>query len=84
MTAIIIPLKQPPSPPQRQPRTLTRSVRCDGAQFDSQWVLGFLIILHRMVVAPRAVKEAPAAQNGTIREVEPEVGGEVAALTLPP
>ena len=36
-----------------------------------------------MVVTPGAVKEAPATQNGSIGEVEPEVGGEVAALTFP-
>ena len=36
-----------------------------------------------MVVAARAVEEAPATQDATVCEVEPEVGGEVTPLAFP-
>ena len=58
----------------------------NGAQFDSQRSPAsiVLVVIHGVVVAAAAVKELPAAGDDAVSEVEPEVGGEVTELTLPP
>ena len=41
-------------------------------------------MIHSVVVAAAAVKEFPATGNDSVSQVEPEVGGQITELTLPP
>lgn len=36
-----------------------------------------------MIISPGAVEEPPAAEHGAVRQVEPEVRGQVALVALP-
>ena len=63
--------------------TLTGPIRSDGPQFHSERVACVSVMLQRMPVAPRAVKEPLPTQHGAIGQVQPEVLPKVAPGTLP-
>ena len=62
---------------------LTCRVGGDGSQFDGQWVLHVVVVLHRVVVPATAVEEAAPTQDRTVGQVQPEVGGQLTLLALP-
>lgn len=70
-------------PPPCSPLLLTSPVRSNGSQLHSQWVASLPVMLHRVVVAPTAIEVAPAAEDGSVGHVEPQVLPHVTLAALP-
>jgi hypothetical protein len=55
----------------------------DGAKFDAERVPSFLKVSQRMPISTRAIKVLSATENRAAGQVQPEIVGLIAPLTLP-